>query len=151
MPAEPRALRRDHQLRQEWPASLGREPEPGMLGHEKSADRPALTIIICIRLITFTFNPTPPPPPFRGQTSAVLARARSRATMLRRTAHEKLLRKKTERCDRYLPSPRANNGIFRERANLIDERSNIRYRIDLLLSRTREFRVCILPCIRSNF
>ena len=42
VPAEPRALRRDH--RQERPASLGREPEPGMLGHEKSADRPALII-----------------------------------------------------------------------------------------------------------
>lgn len=44
VPAEPRALRRDHRLRQERPASLGREPEPGMLGHEMSADRPALTI-----------------------------------------------------------------------------------------------------------
>jgi len=44
VPAEPRALRRDHRFRQERPASLGREPEPGMLGHEKSADRPALII-----------------------------------------------------------------------------------------------------------
>jgi len=91
VPAEPRALRRDHRFRQERPASLGREPEPGMLGHEKSADRPAL-------IISFDWSRLSIYPPLEDERALS---SRDREKTLRRTAHE-IPRKKKEHRDRYL-------------------------------------------------
>lgn len=66
VPAEPRT--QGEHRRQEWPASLGREPEPGMLDHEKkSADRSALLY----RLHMINNNHVYLSHPYRGRTNRV--------------------------------------------------------------------------------